>query len=528
MNIKVLFVTLLTAILSAMSISAESQQEVTLTVSSDGPTKEDATKNALRSAIEQAFGAFVSANTTILNDELVKDEIVTVSNGSIKEYKEISAVQTSDGKHLVTLSATVSLPNLITYAKSHGSECEFAGNTFGMEMKLFELQKQNELKALYNLTDQIEAVLPSMLKHELIVGEPSIPKVWGLGYDEQKPYYPDEKSLKDYFFLEKDQMCCLRFNTELVGVNDYYLAKVDPKAKEHIQKFLEPNIQSTMADYYMIPMTIKWVNASFKSKEEIATEVEAKVSIYESKLNKKELKKFNSEEKGYEVVRMDNSNFFKRMTPREYMTDSLTEDLKRKHCVGIPHILLNTLRRISLSDPKEYEKRGIKIEKVYIQSYTNFYFRNSHEEIAKWVQDLFDRIERQFNKFVIVDNTGVKSDFFPQHIADKFRVSEQHHPYSPPYGPNLVNDTVPLMMSSWNGGACIFGTGLFYDFLTVGQGDRYLIHPDIDNGIITIMESDNITKPGYGKGTPYSWNIRVFIPKEEIGKYSKFWIEPKE
>ena len=527
MNIKVLFVTLLTAILSAMSISAEAQQEVTLTVSSDGPTKEDATKNALRNAIEQAFGAFVSANTTILNDELVKDEIVTVSNGSIKEYKEISAVQTSDGKHMVTLSATVNLPNLITYAKSHGSECEFAGNTFDMEMKLFELQKQNELKALYNLTDQIEAVLPSMLKHELIVGEPRIPEVMGLGYYKQKRYYPDEKSLKNYLFTEEDQMCCLRFNTELVGIRDCYLAKVDPKAKEHIQKFLDTNIQSTMADYYMIPMTIKWVNASFKSEEEIATDVEAKVSVYESKLNKKELKKFNSEEKGYELVRMDNTKFFKRMTPREYMTDSLTEDLKRKHCVGIPHILLNTLRRISLSDPKEYEKRGIKIEKVYMQPYTNFYFRNSHEEIAKWVQDLFDRIERQFNKFVIVDNTGVKSDFFPQHIEDKIRIYRQHHPESLPYGPNLMNDSVPLMMSSWDGGACIWGTGLFYDFLIVSDNDRYRSYPVIDSQI-TIGESANITKPGYGKDTPYSWDIRVFIPKEEIGKYSKFWIEPKE
>ena len=35
----------------------------------------------------------MSANTTILNDELVKDEIVTVSNGSIKDYKEVSSFE---------------------------------------------------------------------------------------------------------------------------------------------------------------------------------------------------------------------------------------------------------------------------------------------------------------------------------------------------------------------------------------------------------------------------------------------------
>lgn len=139
MNFKPLLIALLGYIFLTIPMTAQTKDEVTLTVSSDGATKEDAVKNALRSAIEQAYGAFVSANTTILNDELVKDEIVTVSNGSIKEYKEIAAIQTDNGNYLVTLSATVSLPNLITYAKSHGSECEFAGNTFGMEMKLFEL-----------------------------------------------------------------------------------------------------------------------------------------------------------------------------------------------------------------------------------------------------------------------------------------------------------------------------------------------------------------------------------------------------
>ena len=63
------------------------KDEVLLIVSGDGSTKEEATKAALRSAIEQAFGTFVSSNTKILNDELVKDEIVTVASGNIKSYK---------------------------------------------------------------------------------------------------------------------------------------------------------------------------------------------------------------------------------------------------------------------------------------------------------------------------------------------------------------------------------------------------------------------------------------------------------
>lgn len=77
---------------SVSYISAkETTDEVTLVVSADGTTKEEATKSALRNAIEQAFGTFVSANTEILNDELVKDEIVTISNGNVKNFTEVNS-----------------------------------------------------------------------------------------------------------------------------------------------------------------------------------------------------------------------------------------------------------------------------------------------------------------------------------------------------------------------------------------------------------------------------------------------------
>ena len=74
-------------VLNLFQMSAQRNDEVTLVVSADGATKEEATKVALRSAIEQAYGTFVSANTTILNDEMVKDEIVTLSTGNVKTYQ---------------------------------------------------------------------------------------------------------------------------------------------------------------------------------------------------------------------------------------------------------------------------------------------------------------------------------------------------------------------------------------------------------------------------------------------------------
>lgn len=149
-----------------------SNDEVTLVVSADGATKDEATKTALRSAIEQAYGTFVSANTTILNDELVKDEIVTITSGNIKNYYEIASATMPNGKQTVTLKATVCVSKLVSYAQSKGASTEFAGAAFGMDMKLKELNKKNEMIALENLLIQVKELLPNAYDRVLLIEEP--------------------------------------------------------------------------------------------------------------------------------------------------------------------------------------------------------------------------------------------------------------------------------------------------------------------------------------------------------------------
>lgn len=171
--LKSALLSVMLCIASIMSY-AQTVNDVTLTVSSDGATKEEATKNALRSAIEQAYGTFVSANTTILNDELVKDEIVTIANGNIKSYDEISSTAMPDGSQFVTLKATVSVSKLISYAQSKGAETEFAGATFGMNMKMHELNQENEKKVLDNLLIQVNALIPDSFDYKLVMEDPKV------------------------------------------------------------------------------------------------------------------------------------------------------------------------------------------------------------------------------------------------------------------------------------------------------------------------------------------------------------------
>lgn len=173
---KIKFIIVLLAGLFMIPLFAQAQStndEVTLVVSADGATKEEATQKALINAIEQTYGTFVSANTSIIDDNLVKDEIATVSSGNIKKYKEISCENMPTGNVFITLETTVSINNLADYAKSKGAETEFAGNAFAMNFKLWEFNKKNEEKALVNLLNEMYELYKTGFDYTLNVGNPT-------------------------------------------------------------------------------------------------------------------------------------------------------------------------------------------------------------------------------------------------------------------------------------------------------------------------------------------------------------------
>lgn len=147
------------------------KDDAVLVVLGEGSTKDDATKVALRSAIEQAFGTFVSSNTAILNDNLVKDDIITVSSGNVKSFKYISEIQ-KDGKWYVTLQAIVSIGKLTSYVQQKGGTTELAGATFAMDVKMKKLYKQNEETALKHLMDELKIIVPQMFDYSIEASSP--------------------------------------------------------------------------------------------------------------------------------------------------------------------------------------------------------------------------------------------------------------------------------------------------------------------------------------------------------------------
>lgn len=175
--------------------------EVTLVVTGEGSTKEEATNNALRSAVEQAFGVFVSSNTEILNEEIVKDEIATISSGNIKSYVENAYIERSDGVKSITLTALVSISQLVNYTKNHGYSTEFAGSTFGANMRLYELNRDATRKVLDNFYKELLDQVALMYDYKLSVSDPVIKDDTGIvQMTVDVLANSNTKKIGDYFF----------------------------------------------------------------------------------------------------------------------------------------------------------------------------------------------------------------------------------------------------------------------------------------------------------------------------------------
>ena len=128
--------------------SQTDDKDISITSSGSGKTLEEAKQSALRSTIEQAFGAFISSKTEMFNDQVVADQMASVSSGNIKSYEVLNESQLPDGSWGVTLKAIVSVDKLTSFVEAKGIAIEIKGGMFAFNIKQQLLNEQGEIKAV--------------------------------------------------------------------------------------------------------------------------------------------------------------------------------------------------------------------------------------------------------------------------------------------------------------------------------------------------------------------------------------------
>lgn len=122
-----------------------------------GTDHDQALKNALQSAVEQQVGVLIDSETIIKNDELIKNEILTASNGFVQKYDEIST-SANNGLTEVKIKAEVKTQAVAQKIKSLNIftlKVQEDTSDIYAEVTTKEKSKEDRIKILKNTLDEI-------------------------------------------------------------------------------------------------------------------------------------------------------------------------------------------------------------------------------------------------------------------------------------------------------------------------------------------------------------------------------------
>lgn len=151
---------------STNTFSQESEDEIILETIGYGENQNEAVLDALRTALESSYGVFINSNTTIINDEIIKDEIKTIGSGNILDYQILDKIAL-DNETTVKVKSTVSISKMVSLGNSTGQQISFNGNVFSKDLKLQDLYEKNELNAIQQFLIQYKTYLNNAFDYEI-------------------------------------------------------------------------------------------------------------------------------------------------------------------------------------------------------------------------------------------------------------------------------------------------------------------------------------------------------------------------
>lgn len=117
-----------------------------------GPTPDAALQNALQNAVEQAAGAYVSSITEIENDEIVKDEVLSLSHGFIKEHRKLSESKFDD-EYKVVAAAIIVEKQMLERLEASGLKVNYNAGGLVSKLKAWDKMKEDEFNMATALFD---------------------------------------------------------------------------------------------------------------------------------------------------------------------------------------------------------------------------------------------------------------------------------------------------------------------------------------------------------------------------------------
>jgi len=168
-----LFLTLILFLNGNTVFSQSTDDYIVIETVGYGKNQNEAVLDALRTALESSYGVFINSNTTIINDEIINDEIKTIGSGNILDYQILDKIAL-ENEITVKVKSTVSISKMVSLGNSSGQQITFNGNVFSKDLKLQELYEKNELNAIKQFLLQYKTYLNNVFDYEISSHSPQL------------------------------------------------------------------------------------------------------------------------------------------------------------------------------------------------------------------------------------------------------------------------------------------------------------------------------------------------------------------
>tara|TARA_B100000780_G_scaffold277151_1_gene247201 strand:- start:691 stop:2262 length:1572 start_codon:yes stop_codon:yes gene_type:complete len=159
------------------------QESIQTTSSGYGPTEQEAINIALINALQETLGGYLSSNTKILNDKLVKDEISAITDGEVFKYKKLETKKISEQEYFVILDVTITKSKLAKYfSRNDENSVIFEGDKLQQNLKIIAINKTSEVNSIKNLVEVADGFLNKITNYKVYKKE-EIPEEVGTKFE---------------------------------------------------------------------------------------------------------------------------------------------------------------------------------------------------------------------------------------------------------------------------------------------------------------------------------------------------------
>ena len=154
------------AILFTNSVIA--QESIQTTSSGYGATEQEAINIALINALQETLGVYLSSNTKVLNDKLIKDEISAITDGEVLNYKKLETKKISEQEYFVILDVTITKSKLAKYfSRNDEITLIFDGEKLQQNLKILAINKTSEINSIKNLVEVADGFLNKITNYKI-------------------------------------------------------------------------------------------------------------------------------------------------------------------------------------------------------------------------------------------------------------------------------------------------------------------------------------------------------------------------